>query len=356
MQLRVVRIKALRKCWRIAVSWSCLLACLFCTTSALAASTAPQTPGDSRLATLANLGSTLQVNSANDFGVAISSRESWGKFAVKVMPSGDQVPPPAAVAPAALGSALNLNLHLAGISAPPVLNYSQPVIAPNALDLSLATTPASTGQERVSKRSLAPGNPLKCLSLGRFCNQLFDPAQLETSTRNLQNQQWTQALDSADGAFALNHIAASINLAKGPAGINQFCNQPGSSSITSADLMDLGNLSPSLALKFWQLAQVVNGSKLVPNQDGSGGERLSASVVVCKNLNSPYLFLNILDQWGDGGQNYETAVLAVDIGKALQQALITTPEPSLYLTLGGFLLLAVGAKRRMDRLASAILE
>lgn len=302
---------------------------------------------------MANLGSTLQVNSANDFAVGISSRDSWGKFAVKVMPSGDQTPPPAAVAPPTLASSLNLNLHLVGVSAPPVLNYSQPVIAPDALDLSLVTTPASTGQDRVSKRSSAPGNPLKCLGLGRFCNQQIDPAQLKTSTCNCQNQQWTQALDSTAGAFALNNIAASINQGKGPAGIYQFCNQPGSSSITPADLMNLGNLSPAVALKFWQLAHVVDGSKSAPNQDGSGGERLSASVVVCKNLNSPYLFLNILDQWGDGEQNFETAVLAVDIGKALQQALITTPEPSLCLTLGGFLLLAIGAKRRMDRRASA---
>ena len=42
-------------------------------------------------------------------------------------------------------------------------------------------------------------------------------------------------------------------------------------------------------------------------------------------------------------------IIAVNVGTATIHSLLATPEPSLYLTLGGFLTLGIWAKRRLDR-------
>ena len=69
-------------------------------------------------------------------------------------------------------------------------------------------------------------------------------------------------------------------------------------------------------------------------------------------LNSPYIFVTFEDLYGGGDKDYNDVVFAFNVGAATVHSLLATPEPSMYLTLGGFLAMGIWAKRRMDRLAA----
>jgi len=60
--------------------------------------------------------------------------------------------------------------------------------------------------------------------------------------------------------------------------------------------------------------------------------------------------------YGGGDKDYNDVVFAFNVGAATVHSLLATPEPSMYLTLGGFLALAIWAKRRMDRTETAKLS
>lgn len=130
-----------------------------------------------------------------------------------------------------------------------------------------------------------------------------------------------------------------------------------SQPLVPGDFVNLGTYAKGTPLNFFLIANGANGGNTVFNSGGAAANPdgiahtggFTASVFAVPQLNSPYLFINFKDWWGGGDQDYNDAVIAINVGTATIHSLMATPEPSLYLTLGGFLALALWAKRRMDR-------
>ncbi len=123
------------------------------------------------------------------------------------------------------------------------------------------------------------------------------------------------------------------------------------------DFVNLGTFTKGTPLDFFMIVNGAVGGTTVFNSGGpttnpdhvdhTGG--FTASVFAVPQLNSPYLFINFKDAWNGGDKDYNDAVIAINVGTKTINSLLATPEPSMYLTLGGFLALGIWAKRRMDR-------
>jgi hypothetical protein len=224
-------------------------------------------------------------------------------------------------------------------------------------NLQTSVTTLQSANPVQSALNLVQGNQLSQLSTGLKINTAVDPSKLVVSTENGLTIQLSQNPDGYNNTLGLNTAGLSINNTS----LQALFTDPASQQIlqnplTLGDFVTVGHLTQSQALDFFQMAQSVNGNNLqsLASVNGPGaGDQFSTSIVALKNLNSPYLFLSICDQSGLDAQDYNSAVLAVNISQANVKALtriFATPEPSFYLTLGGFLALAVWAKRRMDRL------
>jgi len=130
-----------------------------------------------------------------------------------------------------------------------------------------------------------------------------------------------------------------------------------SQPLVPGDFVNLGKVAAGTPLDFFLIANGANGGNTVftsggaaANPDGlahTGG--FTASVFAVPQLNSPYLFINFKDEWNGGDLDYNDAIIAINVGAATIHSLFATPEPSMYLTLGGFLALGIWAKRRLDR-------
>jgi hypothetical protein len=232
-------------------------------------------------------------------------------------------------------------------------------VASDQLSLSLVSQPAESKVATLALANQLPSavNLLQAcqsmsLSTGLKINQAVDPAQLALSTQNSLVLQLTQDNDGYNNKLGLNTTGLSLNNASLAALLTDPVNQQIlQTPLTLANFVTLGQLSQATAQNFFNLSQSMNGDNslnIAPEKD-----QFSTSVVALNNLNSPYLFVSIRDQWGADVQDYNTAVLAVNVGQANVNALCATPEPSLCLTLGGFLVVALGAKRRMNRRAAS---
>lgn len=201
-----------------------------------------------------------------------------------------------------------------------------------------------------SALNLANANQLNQLSTGLKINSAIDPSQLVVSTEDGLTIQLDGKSKGYKNTLGLNTDGLSVNNAS----LQALFTDPASqqmlqSPLTASDFTTVGHLTQSQALAFFQMAQACNGNNLLSlANDDSATEHFSTSVTALNNLNSPYLFISIHEK-GSGDQNYNSAVLAVNIGASNVHALLAAPEPSLYLTLGGFLALAIWAKRRTDR-------
>ena len=136
-----------------------------------------------------------------------------------------------------------------------------------------------------------------------------------------------------------------------------------SQPLVPGDFVNLGKYAAGTPLDFFLIANGANGGNTVftsggasANPDGlahTGG--FTASVFAVPQLNSPYLFIDFKDEWNGGDLDYNDAIIAINVGAATIHSLLATPEPSMYLTLGGFLALGIWAKRRMDRMEKVTL-
>jgi len=227
------------------------------------------------------------------------------------------------------------------------------------LSLSLVSQPAQSqvatlaiANQLPSSVSLVQACQSMSLSTGLKINQAVDPAQLALSTQNSLVLQLTRKNDGYDNKQGLNTAGLSLNNASLAALLTDAASQQIlQAPLSLANFVTVGQLSQASALNFFNLSQSLNGNtslNIAPEKD-----QFSTSVVALNNLNSPYLFVSIRDQWGADAQDYNTSVLAVNVGQANVNALCATPEPSLCLTLGGFMVVALGAKRRMNRRAEA---
>jgi len=134
-----------------------------------------------------------------------------------------------------------------------------------------------------------------------------------------------------------------------------------SQPLVPGDFVNLGTLAQGTPLDFFLIANGANGGNTVFNSGGAAANPdglahtggFTASVFAVPQLNSPYLFINFKDEWNGGDKDYNDAIIAINVGTATIHSLFATPEPSMYLTLGGFLALGIWAKRRMDRVEAA---
>ena len=130
-----------------------------------------------------------------------------------------------------------------------------------------------------------------------------------------------------------------------------------SEPLLPGDFVNLGKTERGTLLNFFLIANGANGGKDVFTTAGASSNpdainhvaSFTPHLYAMGHLNSPYLFLSFEDMNGGGDKDYNDTIFALDVGKATVNYLLGTPEPSLCLTLGGFLGLAVWGKRRMDR-------
>ncbi len=134
-----------------------------------------------------------------------------------------------------------------------------------------------------------------------------------------------------------------------------------SQPLVPGDFVNLGTFAKGTPLDFFLISNGANGGNTVFNSGGASANPdgvlhtggFTASVFAIPQLNSPYLFIDFKDSWNGGDKDYNDAIIAINVGTATIHSLMATPEPSMYLTLGGFLALGIWAKRRMDRMETA---
>jgi hypothetical protein len=127
------------------------------------------------------------------------------------------------------------------------------------------------------------------------------------------------------------------------------------------DFVNLGTYNTGTKLDFFLIADGANGGKTVYNSTSAAANpdglnhvgMFSPTMFAIPQLNSPYVFVSFEDLLGGGDKDYNDVIFAFNVGTQTVHNLLATPEPSMYLTLGGFLALAIWAKRRMDRLERA---
>lgn len=125
-----------------------------------------------------------------------------------------------------------------------------------------------------------------------------------------------------------------------------------SQPLLPGDFVNLGTYAAGTALDFFLIANGANGGGPVYNSGGAAAnpDGFNHVAAFTTSANSPYLFLAFEDLPNGGDQDYNDDIIAINLGTANIHSLLATPEPSMYLTLGGFLALGIWAKRRMDRM------
>jgi len=148
-----------------------------------------------------------------------------------------------------------------------------------------------------------------------------------------------------------------------PNGSGAYGTRTASEPVLPGDFVNLGTFAKGTKLDFFLIA---NGAQQAWAPVFSATESLNpdgfqkhvaaftGKIFATPQLNSPFIFLSFEDYWNGGDKGIDNVIIALDVGKATVKSLLATPEPATWLTLGSFLALAVWAKRRMDRTASAL--
>jgi hypothetical protein len=133
---------------------------------------------------------------------------------------------------------------------------------------------------------------------------------------------------------------------------------PGKNQIRSAsepllpgDFVDLGTYKAGTSLDFFLISNGANGGGNVFTAEAARNPDKIDHVVAFALSDSPYLILAYEDLYGGGDRDYNDVIVAVDIGKANIQRLVSAPEPGTWMILTGFMGLALFQTRR--RLAQA---
>lgn len=146
-----------------------------------------------------------------------------------------------------------------------------------------------------------------------------------------------------------------------PSAADNYGPRTAANPLLPGDFVNLGTFAKGTLLDFFLIVNGQTGGTTVFNSGGASANPdgvkhtggFTASVFAVPDLNSPYLFINFKDAWNGGDKDYNDAVIAINVGAATIHSLMATPEPSMYLTLGGFLALGIWAKRRMDAIEGA---
>ena len=133
-----------------------------------------------------------------------------------------------------------------------------------------------------------------------------------------------------------------------------------SQPLLPGDFVNLGTQAAGAKLNFFLIANGANnggntdwvfnsGGAAANPDDFNHSAAFTPSVFAIPQLDSPYLFITFKDWWGGGDQDYNDAIIAINVGSANIHAMVAAPEPPLALTLGGCLGLAWWAKRHRSR-------
>lgn len=117
------------------------------------------------------------------------------------------------------------------------------------------------------------------------------------------------------------------------------------------DFVNLGSMSAGTKLDFFLIANGAYGGQQVFSATESlnpDSFKQHVAAFTLPGLNSPYIFLSFEDMWGGGDKDFNDVIFAINIGVANVQALLATPEPKVWLSLGSFLAIAFLAKRQMN--------
>ena len=124
-----------------------------------------------------------------------------------------------------------------------------------------------------------------------------------------------------------------------------------SEPLLAGDFVNLGTFKAGTALNFFLIANGVNGGKTVFSTATSANpDGLNHVATFTPRFwgvaNSPYLFVSYEDLLGGGDKDFNDTIVALDVGAANVKALVATPEPATWLTLGSLLAVAIGVKLR----------
>ena len=133
--------------------------------------------------------------------------------------------------------------------------------------------------------------------------------------------------------------------------------------VLPGDFVNLGTFNKGSKLDFFLISNGANQSgapvfsateSINPDGFHQHVAGFTTKLFAVPELNSPYIFLSFEDLLGGGDKDINDTIVAINIGAANVKALLATPEPTTWLTLGSFLGVAIWAKRRSDRQASVI--
>jgi len=124
-----------------------------------------------------------------------------------------------------------------------------------------------------------------------------------------------------------------------------------SDPLLPGDFVNLGAFSGGTKLDFFLIANGANGGSSVFSTTGSANpDRINHVASFTPSFwgvaNSPYLFISYEDLLGGGDKDFNDVIIALDIGAANVAALLATPEPATWLTLGSLVGMAFWARRR----------
>ena len=112
------------------------------------------------------------------------------------------------------------------------------------------------------------------------------------------------------------------------------------------DFVNLGNFTAGTLLDFFLISNGAGGGYAPFSADVARNQDNTPHVVSFAVADSPYLIIGFEDLWGGGDRDFNDLVFAVNIGAQNVKHLISAPEPTMLLTMGGFLGMAVFGRRR----------
>jgi len=166
---------------------------------------------------------------------------------------------------------------------------------------------------------------------------------------------WWQEMTASSSQLIFPDVSSATDY--NPGANYSSATRSASQLLLPGDFVNMGTFNAGTKLDFFLIANGANQSwapvfSSVESLNGDGFKQHVAAftpqVFAVPQLNSPYVFLTFKDMWGGGDKDISDAVIALNIGASNVKALLATPEPAMWLTLGSFLLLAIWAKRRME--------
>ena len=148
---------------------------------------------------------------------------------------------------------------------------------------------------------------------------------------------------------------------EGGSASGKYGTRTASEPLLPGDFVNVGTFAAGTKLDFFLLSNGANQpwANVISADESLNGDGFKQHVAAfttklfVPKLNSPFVFLSFEDLWGGGDKDINDTIIALDVGKATVKALLATPEPAMWLTLGSFLALGIWAKRRMEKTVPA---